>query len=52
MAGTDFGEDDEAAKLELTYSTPSDINRAKPTFGMLVVCIIQVVHTTVALSKL
>ena len=44
----DFREDDEAAKIELTYSTTSDINRAKPTLRKLVVCIIQVtVHVVV-----
>ena len=34
--------DDEAAKIELTYSIPSHINRAPPRLRMLVVCIIQV----------
>jgi hypothetical protein len=42
LAGTDSREDDEAAKIDLTYSTTRDINRARPTFEMLVVCIIQV----------
>ena len=42
LAGTDSREDDEAAKIELTYSTTRDINRAGPTFEVLVVCIIQV----------
>jgi hypothetical protein len=42
LAGTDSWEDDEAAKIYLTYSTTRDINRARPTFEMLVVCIIQV----------
>ena len=44
LAGTDSREDDEAAKIDLTYSTTRDINRAGPTFEMLVVCIIQVSH--------
>ena len=39
--------DDEAAKIELTYSIPSHINRARPTLGTLVVCIIQVEHLRV-----
>jgi predicted alpha/beta-hydrolase family hydrolase len=43
LAETDSREDDEAAKIELTYSTTRDINRARPTFEMLVVCIIQVI---------
>jgi hypothetical protein len=30
------------AEIELTYSTMQDINRARPSFGMLAVCIIQV----------
>jgi hypothetical protein len=42
LAETDSREDDEAAKIELIYSTTRDINRAGPTFEMLVVCIIQV----------
>ena len=42
LAETDPWEDDEAAKIYLTYSTTRDINRAGPTFEMLVVCIIQV----------
>jgi hypothetical protein len=32
----------EAAKLELTYSTSYDIYRTRTAFGMLYVCIIQV----------
>ena len=44
LAGTDFGEDDETGRLELTYSTQSGINRAKPTFGTLALRIIQVEH--------
>ena len=46
--------DDEAEKIGLTYSIPSDINRARPTLRTLVVCIIQVkalVHIT-ALSAM
>ena len=42
LAGTDSREDDKAAKLELTYSTTNDINRAGPTLEMLVVCITHV----------
>ena len=42
LAGADSREDDEAAKLELTYSTMSGIHRVRPTLGRLVVCIIQV----------
>jgi hypothetical protein len=42
LAETDSWEDDEAAKIYLTYSTTRDINRTGPTFEMLVVCIIQV----------
>ena len=40
--GNGFREDDEAAKIELTYSTTSAVNRARPTLGRLIVCIIQV----------
>jgi hypothetical protein len=42
LAGKDFREDDEAAKIELTHSTTSGINRVDPALGTLVVCIIQV----------
>src|ERR1035441_10214204 len=44
MAGTDSGEDGEAAKIEPTYSNTSDINRASQMLRRLVVCIIQVVQ--------
>jgi len=37
LAGPDYREDDEAAKIDLTYSTQSDINGAHPTSGMLAV---------------
>jgi hypothetical protein len=37
--------EDEAAKIELTYSIPRGINRAKPTLRTLVVCIIQVIRS-------
>jgi hypothetical protein len=50
LAGTDSWEDDEAAKIYLTYSTTRDINRARPTFEMLVVCIIQVLLGRLALQ--
>jgi len=39
--GKDLWEGDGAAKVELTYSTTRNINRARPAFGTLVVCIIQ-----------
>jgi hypothetical protein len=42
LAETDFRKDDEAATIELTYSTPSGINRARPAPGGLIVRIIQV----------
>ena len=42
LAETASREDDDAAKIDLTYSTTRDINRARPTFEVLVVCIIQV----------
>jgi hypothetical protein len=42
LAGRNFREDDEAAKIQLTYSTRSDINRVRLALGTLVVCIIQV----------
>jgi hypothetical protein len=35
LAGAGSREDDEAAKLELTYSTMSAINRVRPTLGTL-----------------
>jgi len=38
----DSREDDAAAKIELTYSNTSDVNRARQMLGRLVVCIIQV----------
>ena len=41
MAGVDSQEDDGPAKIELTCSTPNGINRARPAFGMLAVCIFQ-----------
>jgi uncharacterized protein (DUF4415 family) len=44
LAETDFRKDDEAATIELTYSTPSGINRARPAPGGLIVRIIQVVR--------
>src|ERR1035441_5024069 len=43
LAETDSREDDDAAKIDLTYSTTRDINRARPTFEVLVVRIIQVI---------
>ena len=42
MAGLDSREDDERAEIELTYSILDDINQARPAFGRLAVCIIQV----------
>jgi hypothetical protein len=42
LAETDSREDDDAAKIDLAYSTTRDISRARPTFRTLVVCIIQV----------
>ena len=50
MAGTDSGEDGEAAKIEPTYSNTSDINRASQMLRRLVVCIIQVYLGGVAAS--
>ena len=38
----DFWEDYKEAKIDLTYSTASDISRVKYTLGALLVCIIQV----------
>jgi hypothetical protein len=37
------------AKIDLTYSIRSDINRAKPTLRTLVVCIIQVIVNQVSI---
>jgi hypothetical protein len=45
VAGTDSREDDEAAKIELTYSNTSNINPARQMLGKLVVCISQVAWT-------
>jgi len=42
LAELDCRENDEPAKLQLTYSTLDGINRAGPPFGMAAVCIIQV----------
>ena len=42
LAGTGTQEGDEAAKIELTYSNTSDINRARQMLGRLLVCIIRV----------
>ena len=42
LGGTGLLENDGLAKIELTYSTLANINRARPAFGMLAVCIIQV----------
>ena len=39
----------EMAKIDLTYSIRSDINRAKPTLRTLVVCIIQVIVNQVSI---
>ena len=50
LAETDSRENDDAAKIELTYSTAREINRARPTFEMLVMCIIQV-SPNLALTK-
>jgi len=50
LAGPDSQEDDEAAKIELTYSTPDDINRARLASGTLAVCIIQVLPTELVVS--
>jgi len=40
-AGSDFHESDEAAKIELTYSTMASISRVAPALDTLIVCIIQ-----------
>ena len=45
LGGPDSREDDGAAKIDLTYSTLSDINRARRAFGLLGVCISQVIWT-------
>ena len=42
LAGTDSREDDEAAKIDLTYSTTRDINRLRLASGTLLACLIQV----------
>ena len=42
MAGLDSREGDRPAETKLTYSTLDDINRPRPAFRMLAVCIIQV----------
>jgi hypothetical protein len=51
MAGTDSGEDGEAAKIEPTYSNTSDINRASQMLRRLVVCIIQVAVYSVRMRE-
>jgi hypothetical protein len=45
MAELNSREHDGPAELELTYSTLRDTNRARPTIGMLAVCIIQVLSS-------
>jgi len=42
LAGRDSGEDEGRGKTKLSYSTLDDINRTRPTIGMVAVCIIQV----------
>ena len=39
-AETDCWEEDEAGKIELSYSPQKGINRARPAHEMLVLCII------------
>lgn len=42
LARADYREGNEPAEIELTYSTLEGINRARLSFRMPVVCIIQV----------
>jgi hypothetical protein len=51
VAGTDSREDDEAAKIELTYSNTSNINPARQMLGKLVVCISQVIANANLLAR-
>src|SRR5208283_1822674 len=48
--GKDLWEGDGVAKVELTYSTTRNINRARPAFGTLVVCIIQVLVSAIYMA--
>jgi len=51
LAGLDSREDDGPAEIELTYSILDDINQARPAFGRLVVCIIQVEYSSELIAE-